>query len=176
MRTFITSRVLMVLALLLTGVPTAPAHGQQISGTFTLAQERSDDVEQAVNRAVSGMNAITRPIARGRLSRTNVPYRRVVISPTPTAVSITTDTRAPIVTPADGGAIKWTREDGEVFDVSTVWENGSLKQTFAAEDGRRVNAYTLSPDGQTLSLQVTVTSNRLRQPLTYQLVFQRERG
>jgi hypothetical protein len=78
-----------------------------------------------------------------------------------------------IVVPASGAAVKWTREDGETFDVSGKVAGSTLTQTFVAEDGKRVNVYTLSPDGKTLTMNVTVTSPRLPKPLNYKLVYRR---
>jgi hypothetical protein len=46
-------------------------------------------------------------------------------------------------------------------------------QTFTSADGRRVNDYTLSPDGRTLTMQVTETSPRLSQTITYKQVYRR---
>jgi hypothetical protein len=163
------------LALVAAVAVTAPAQAQAnpFSGTFTFVPAQSDNVDQAVNQAIGRMNIATRQVARTRLRRTNQPYQRVVIATTPSSVSITTDNRAPITTSAAGAPIKWTREDGEVLNVSTTWEANRLRQVFAAEDGRRENVWSLSPDGRTLTLNVTVTSGRLPQPLTYKLVYQR---
>lgn len=120
------------------------------------------------------MNFALRPIARGRLKRTNRPYQKVVIRYTPAQVSIATDARAPIQTPANGTPVDWTRpEDGEKLRVSTEWENGRIEQTFQAKDGRRVNSYSITPDGRVMSLQVTVTSPRLPKPVSYTLRYRR---
>jgi hypothetical protein len=73
--------------------------------------------------------------------------------------------------PLDGRPIKWTREDGEVFDVSAGIEGGGLVQTYQAEDGKRVNAFQVDPDGR-LHLKVEVSSPQLPQPLRYELVYQ----
>jgi hypothetical protein len=83
--------------------------------------------------------------------------------------------RPEIRTPADGKAVAWTRpEDAEKFSVSTVWEGAKLKQTFTGEDGRRVNTYSLQADGKTLTMQVEVTSTRLKSLLLkYQLAYKR---
>jgi hypothetical protein len=43
-----------------------------------------------------------------------------------------------------------------------------------AEDGQRVNTYTLSPEGDVLTLEAWVTSSRLPRPLSYTLVFHKE--
>jgi hypothetical protein len=156
----------------LAAVPAA-AQSNQIDGTFVYAADRSDNVDQAINQAISRMNIATRQIARPRLRRTNQPYQRVTIATTPQQVSITTDARAAIRTSPAGTPIKWTREDGEVLDVSTRWDGNRLRQVFAADDGQRENVYSLSPDGGTLTIRVTVTSGRLPAPLTYNLVYDR---
>lgn len=145
-----------------------------LQGTYTLNTAASDDVDKAIEATIKGMNFIARPIARKRLRETNVPpYQRIVISYTQAEVSITTDQRAPIRTSPNGTPVDWTREDGEKFKVSTVWESGKLKQTFKGKDGQRVNTYSISADGKTLAMQVSVTSPRLPRPLTYKVVYRR---
>lgn len=166
---------LVAAAILAAPVDVAPLQAQtpQLQGTFTYDAAASDNINQAIERAVARMNFVTRPIARGRLRRTNEAYERIRISYTPAQVSVVTDARAPIVTPASGSAIRWTREDGEVLDVSTTWESGALTQTFKAEDGQRVNRYSVGPDGSVLTMQVTITSPRLAAPLVYNLRYRR---
>lgn len=144
-----------------------------LNGTFTYNAAASDNLNTAIDAAVRDMNFAIRPVARGRLRKTNQPYQRVQISHNAQQVSVVTDGRAAIVSPANGTPVDWTREDGERLKVSTEWENGVLEQTFKAEDGQRVNAYSISPDGRTMTMQVTVTSPRLRKPLTYKLVYNR---
>lgn len=162
-----------VFAFALSATAQATGNRATLDGTYTLNRAASDDINRAIDGAVAKMNFVTRPIARGRLRRTNQPYQRLVIAHTQQQVSVTTDNRAAIRTPANGTPIKWTREDGEVFDVSTEWENGTLEQTFKAEDGSRTNTFSLSPDGRTLTMNVTITSPRLSGPLRYKMVFNR---
>lgn len=161
-----------VFALALPGAAQA-GHNASLDGTYTLNAAASDNVNAAIDRAVARMNFITRPIARGRLRKTNQPYQRVVISHTAQQVRIASDNRAAIATPANGTPVKWRREDGEMFDVSTEWENGRLEQTFQAEDGSRTNVFSVGPDGRTLTMDVTIRSDKLAAPVTYKLVFTR---
>lgn len=144
-----------------------------LRGSYTYDAQESDNVNRAIETAVGRMNFVTRPIARGRLKKTNQPYQRVVIAHTQSEVTVTTDGRASIKSPSNGTPIRWRREDGEMLNVSTEWENGQLEQTFAAEDGKRVNTYSLSADGRKLLMNVTITSPRLPRPLTYKLVYNR---
>lgn len=145
-----------------------------IQGSFVFTARGSDDIEQVIRNGTAKMNFIKRPIARSRLKKTNLPYQTIRIEETPAQVSVASDHRAPVVTPADGKTIRWRREDGELFDVNSVWEEGRLKQTFVAEDGSRENLFSLSPDGQTLTMQVTIRSGKLPAPIVYRLNYMRK--
>lgn len=156
-----------------TPVP-AVAQSSAMQGTFAFTAQGSDDVQKAIANGTAKMSFITRPIARSRLKKTNLPYQLLKIELTPTQVFVSRDGRPPIVTPADGKSIKWKREDGETFDVNTVWEQGKLKETFVATDGSRENLFTISPDGQLLTMQVTIRSPRLPAPVVYKLDYRRK--
>ncbi len=156
----------LVIALTLTCA--AAAQESSLRGTFTLDRAASDDIDRAIE-AVSK----ARPDARRRLRRTNPTYQRVVINYTQRMVSVTFDQRRAIESPADGTPVKWTREDGEKFDLSTEWEGGRLEQTFKGEGEERTNAFSVSADGRTVTLNVVVRSPRLSRPLTYKLVYNR---
>ena len=176
MRFALSSIALVAAAILAAPVGLAPAQAQsaQLQGTFVYDAAASDNINQAIDRAVARMNFVTRPIARGRLRKTNEAYRQIRISYTPAQVSVVTDSRDAIVSPANGTPIRWTREDGEVLDVSTAWDGGALTHTFKAEDGQRVNRYSVSADGSVMTMQVTITSPRLAAPLVYSLRYRRQ--
>ena len=74
--------------------------------------------------------------------------------------------------PADGRAIKWTRDDGEVFDVSVVARDDAVVQTFKAEDGQRVNTFTANNAGQ-MTMEAQITSPQLPTPVIYTLLYER---
>ena len=163
-----------LLALALLALTSTAARAQtHLNGTWTLNRQQSDDVDATIEGVIRRMNFVVRPVARGRLRKTNVAYERLVIGTTQDRVNVTYDERAPVITPVNGAAVKWRREDGEEFDVSTQWEDGRLEQTFRTSGGHRVNVYSVSPDGRTLTMDVTLTSPRLSAPLRYKLVFDR---
>jgi hypothetical protein len=168
-----TRTLLLALAALALPLGAASAQESSMRGTFTLDRAHSDDINRAIESAVSKMSFITRPIARGRLRRTNAAYQRVVVNYTQTEVSTTFDQRRAITSPANGTPVQWTREDGEKFTLSTEWQGQRLVQTFRAEDGSRTNTYTISADGRTLTMHVTLRSPRLSAPLEYNMVFTR---
>jgi hypothetical protein len=162
------------IALLLPFVVAAPADAQPaLQGTFILTSAGSDNVAAVIDAAVARVNITSRAVVRGWLRRTNEPYRHIVIAVAGGHVSMTFDQRRPLVTPADGAPVDWMREDGEKLKVATRLDDGRIIQTFDAEDGKRVNVYSLSPDGRALTLGVTVTAPRLPRPMTYKLVYNR---
>ena len=151
----------------------APVSALEFSGTYRFLPSQSDDIDSAIERAIQPMRFIVRPFARSRLRKINAPYARLMIHTTTGDVTFVGDPRAPIDTPANGQAIDWKREDGEPFSVSTAWDGGVLEQTFVSGTGRRVNRYTLSPDGRLLTMRVTVTGGGLSGTLAYTLIYQR---
>jgi hypothetical protein len=160
-------------ALLLVALSTA-AHSEEPSwvGTFVSEEQTDADIQKAIDAATADMNFLTRSVARGRLKKTNSLHRRIAITRQVVIISVRFDERRPIEMPADGSLIKWTREDGEIFDVSARAEHGQLVQTFKAEDGERVNSFS-AEDAERLTLEVQVTSPRLSKPLTYSVRYRR---
>jgi hypothetical protein len=161
-----------LLALFALVAAAAHAADPSLQGTFVNEQQSAKTIETAIETTVAKMNFIKRPIARSRLKKTNEAHRRVEIGIGRDQISVAFDGRKPVQMPADGSTIKWTRADGETFDVNASWDGERLAQTFKAEDGTRANAFSVGADGQ-LKMVVTLTSPQLDQPLVYALTFSR---
>ena len=160
-------------ALLLVGLSTA-ARAEEPSwvGTFVSEEQTDAGIQKAIDAATADMNFLTRSVARGRLKKTNSLHRRIAITRQVVTISVKFDERRPIEMPADGSLFKWTREDGEILDVSARAEKGRLVQTFKAEDGQRVNSFS-AEDAERMTMEVQVTSPRLSKPLTYIVRYRR---
>jgi hypothetical protein len=159
------------------GVTTAAPFGQvqaqdrSLLGTYINESQSNKPIEAAIEAGIAKMSFITRPIARSRLKKANSPHRTVEITRTQDEIGVAFDGNKPVLMPADGRTIKWTREDGEVLDVAGNWTGEQLVQSFTAEDGQRINTFNISPDGATLTLQVELRSPRLPAPIGYVLTF-----
>ena len=151
------------------------ATGQESSldGTYILDVADSDNINEAIETAVGKLDFVRRDIARGRLEKLNPAYRKVAITSSPNEISVTVDNQPPLRTPAKGTPVAWSGPDGGKVNASMQLAGRRLAQTFTSADGRRVNDYTLSPDGRTLTMQVTETSPRLSQTITYKQVYRR---
>ncbi|MBL8269959.1 hypothetical protein [Steroidobacter sp.] len=161
---------MLILVAFLTAAGSGASDSSGLTGNYKFVPAQSGDVAQAIDKAVEGMNFIKRPIARGRLSKTNTPYQHIRIEIGASEVEIAYDTNKPIRVPLDGQSIKWTRDDGEVFDVSATFDGSKLLQTYKATDGTRVNSFSKDSTGS-LRLEVEVSSPQLSQPVKYALVY-----
>ena len=167
-------RLVLPLAVLAAVAMPAPAFAASLAGEWSHDAAKSDNVDKAIERAVEKVNFVIRGMAHGRLKSTNQPYHHVSITQKGGDTHLKTDDRAPIVSNAKG--VKWTREDGQKYDVTMVWKGETrLEQTFQNDEGKRVNVYTLNPDGKSMVMEVTVTSPKLPVPLTYSLAYKRDK-
>jgi hypothetical protein len=143
------------------------------AGTWRFVPEESQQIDQAANQAVSHLNFLIRGIARNRLKNANKPISRIIIQYPDDDVYISfREDEPPTVSPRSGEFAPYTRADGEVVQVKTELGNGTIRQFFDSDDGQKEHLYRLRPDG-TMALEVTVFSERLREPFTYTWVFRR---
>jgi len=165
--------VLVCSAIFLCSRVPAAAPKSSLDGTYTLDQANSDNIDKVIDNAVAKFNFLTRPFARGRLKKLNPTYQQVAITSSPNEISVTVDNQPPLRTPAKGTPVAWVGPDGSKVNATMQLADGQLVQTFTSANGRRVNSYTLSSDGRTLTMQVTETSPRLSQTIRYKQVYRR---
>jgi hypothetical protein len=143
------------------------------AGTWRFVPEHSENIDEGVDRAVAHLNFLIRGIARNRLKGANKPMSRVVIQYPDDNVYISFRAdEPPTVSPRSGELVPYTRADGEVVRVKTELGNGTIRQFFDSDDGQKEHLFRLRPDGM-LAMEVTVFSERLREPFRYTWVFRR---
>lgn len=141
-------------------------------GTFFLDEDAGADMEKVVDRGVSLVKAwYKRPFARGRIEETNRPYGFIQLFPRHDAVVVNTEQWS-LEVPREG-ELDWLRAENDPVNVSIEWRGDHWVQRFEGTDGVRVNRYTLSGDGRTMTVDVTVASDQLREDLEYELVYRR---
>ena len=165
--------VLVCSAIFLGSRTLASAQESGLDGIYILDETDSANMNEVIEDAVGKLNFVTRDIARERLKKLNPAYRHIAISSPPNEISVIADNQPPLRTPTNGSPVAWIAPDGRKVNASMQLVGERLAQKFTSADGRRVNNYTLSRDGQTLTMQVTETSPRLSQPITYKQVYRR---
>ncbi len=143
------------------------------AGTWHFVPEESEDIGPAVNEAVSHLNFLIRRVARNRLAGANEPIDRIVVDyPGDDVYILFRSDEPPTISPRTGEFVPYTRPDGEVVRVKTELGDGVITQFFDSDDGQKRHVLRLRPDGK-MDFEVTVYSERLREPFTYTWVFRR---
>jgi hypothetical protein len=152
------------------------AYGENalLEGGFSNPNQSGASIKAAIDQAAKEINFVVRPIARSRLNKTNPVITTVDIGREGNLITVALNTGKPTMTEPGKPPVKWTRDDGETFDVSTAWHGAALAQTFSSADGKRENRYSLSADGATLTMRVTLTSEQLKAPMQYELTLRRD--
>ena len=141
--------------------------------TFVLdgdAKPQQKALEAAIEDTIDDMNFITRPIARGKLKKSNSLFKKITLVVTEDTVEIQLDSRKSIRTKSDGKDVtKWKRDVGDEFKITQKREADHITQIYKGEDGSKVVDYNLSSDHKKLTMIIQVKSNKLPKPLTYTL-------
>jgi hypothetical protein len=153
--------------------PIVLAQNPSLAGVFVNPSQSSAGIEAAIESAVREFNFVARPSARSRLKKHNPVVQRVEIKQD-VLIAITLANAKPTAHTPGQPPVKWTRPDGEVFDVTMEWQGATLIQTFKSEEGTRVNRYSLSADGQQLMMDVTLTGPQLKRAVKYMLTYTRD--
>jgi hypothetical protein len=142
------------------------------SYVYTLLPDSSDDIKLAVNQTVEHMSFITRPVARGRLNKTNPTPKQVHVVVAPDTFSVTFDNGNAVATPINGDSVPYLSAiTHEMYSARYSPVGDTISQTITSKDGARRNSFVFLDSGQRLRMHVTVTSPRLPGPLNYQLLF-----
>ena len=143
--------------------------------TYTLIPDSSDDIKVAVNQTVRHMSFITRPIARGRLNKTNPLPQHMQVTLGADTLAVAFDDGNPVITPLDGNTVPWQSSlTHEEYQAHAERRGDTTAQVIVAPDGERKNEYRFTDNGARLELRVTVSSHRLPRPLIYTLRFRRD--
>ena len=136
----------------------------------TKSQAQNEKViKKGIEGAVSGMSFITRPIARSKLTKSNIAFKSIGIKIKGKTVSIQHDSRKTVDSPQDGSAVQWTREDGETFTVTQKVSDKNIVQVFKSADGKKTLKYDFNDDFSSMKVHVVLESSKLSGPVKYSL-------
>lgn len=163
-----------LIALLLVLIPVFATALPQQKLVYKAAQGQGVNekiIKKGIEGAIEGMSFITRPIARGKLTKSNIAFKTITVEQKGSKISITHDARKPVVSPADGTKVKWTREDGEVFGVTQKVSDQEIVQVFHADEGVKTLKYVFNDDFSKMDVAITLDSPKLSGPLKYKLAY-----
>lgn len=149
----------------------------RFAGTYRYVggEAEIEELDRAIDEVVQKMNFLIRGIARRRLRAPNLPSSAVGIYIERGQIRVTRPGRPEVSAPANGETINWRHpSDGDVFRVSHgLDDRGLLYQRFEDDRSLSLNHFTLSDDGNRLTIRTAVTANRLPAPLRFKTTYER---
>lgn len=155
--------------------PAAAPVQARFAGTFRYAggEAQRQGLASAVEAAAQQLNALIRPIGRKRLSEANPIRERITFAVDGDRVTATFAAGRTVTGTLGGPAVAWTSDSGKPVTVAFSLVKGRLVMDFKSDDGSRRSTFTLDESGAKLTMSVTVTSERLTDPLKYALSYRR---
>ena len=145
-------------------------------GRYTFIPGESEAIREKASEAVSHMFFAIRGIARRRLEGANKPIDRIIFDyrGDTILVSLREDESVYMAT-MSGDTIPYTREDGEVIQVTAETEPGMIDMYYIAEDGMKEMIFRLRENGR-LAVESITYSDKLEEPFRYTWVYRPEDG
>jgi hypothetical protein len=126
-------------------------------------------IDAAIERAVGEMNFFLQGVTRTQLREKTPLNRRIDIGFAGDGqITVGFDQRFTYTT-RPGVAQPFTLPDGAEVQVTQHFRDGHLEQYFGHSLGRRWNAYSLSPDGRTMTVTATQQGPMMPQPVHFTL-------
>lgn len=146
----------------------------RFAGTFKFAGDAAEEAARrdALDKTVARLFFAIRGIARSRLANGTKIDPWATFAFRDGQVRSRVPSGAEAVSPEQGTVVDYV-SDGERSRLSQKLVGGKLTQVFAADEGQRTNEWTLSADGATLVLKVTISSAKLSVPCVYTLTYKR---
>jgi hypothetical protein len=164
---------------LLEGSPAASEAGTaapKIAGRYQYVggERERQALDSAIDDVVKEMMFLARPIARRRLRDSNQPSNELYLEVSATQITIVRPGRPTVAARRDGAAVVWTSPEGDEFTVRhRLGADGSLIQEFVGDGNRSLNIFKLASDGSQLSVQTTISADRLPKVLRFQMTYRR---
>jgi hypothetical protein len=146
----------------------------RFAGTYRYAggAQEDDARKAAIDHGVESLSVFTRSTARSRVQATTQIPGSYAFSFEPGKIIVRPEGRPDVISGDKGESADYVY-NGKKSTVSQVIAGDRITQVFVSDDGKRQNEFTLSQDGQVLTLKVTVTSARLSNPVVYSLTYKK---
>lgn len=148
---------------------------QAFAGEYEFAggQKQRDGVDAAIAKAMDAISPLFRKIGTKRLKANNPVSKQVSIAINGDKARVAFgmyDNEAPL----DGTRVKTKSKAGDRIKLRHRVRGSTLVQTITGDGGKRTNSFTLSEDGQRLTVRVKITSDQLPVPVEYRLSYKRK--
>ena len=170
---YIAKSLISIAALAVIAVPAlAAADEPSLSGSYTLDEQRSDEMVEAFEPAIEEMSWWKRGVARRVARREDNPAQRLRIEKTGDEVTIDPSDGPPRTFPLDGEVVEYEDADDNPVRVSARVEEGTLVMDYDIVVGEYTAYFRLR--GDRLELVRDMDLDRLPRRIEYRLVYRRD--
>ena len=138
-------------------------------------EAQAKGVNAAIEKAASQFNLFIRRIARKRLHEKNPVFSTVTVEHVGKSLNVSADGQSLNLVGAEGETTPWVSPTGLDVEVSQFIGAEEARRIYVTEIGRRVVLYQFGEGGKSLTLDITVHSKHLSEPLHYQLQYVKEK-
>lgn len=153
----------------------APAGLDKYAGNYKYSNTRDHGVaivEKALDQALADLNMVMKLLVKKTMSSRFAETVAIEVDGSKVGIKIGENDKA---TAKIGETETVKSKDGkQTGKLTHQFDGGKLTETLSGENGTFVNVFSLSADGKTLQRDVTVTSQRMKKPLKYRLVYTRK--
>ncbi|MGX7894898.1 hypothetical protein [Tsuneonella sp. HG222] len=151
----------------------AGAAQRLLPGSYIMDEKRSDNAMDVLNAAIRAMPpSVARLHFARRLRKAGAPVYAVKILFAGGRFWIKNDAKRKVLVSTGEETIKWTLDDGQVFDVSAQTDRESISLKFRAIDSSE-RTIVYCGDKKQLVTQTTITGPLLATPVYYRIVYNR---
>ncbi len=156
--------------------PPPPPPEARFVGTYRFAggSAQRQRLKDAIDVAVEQLNALIRGVGRRRLNESNQIRDQIDITVNGDKVTTKFTPGGTLTATLGAASIPWTTDTGNKVQAKVKMVKGRLVQDFKSDDGARRSVFTLNESGDTLTLSVTISSDRLPVPVKYALTYKRK--
>jgi hypothetical protein len=159
------------------GAASEPAADPKILGRYRFVggEQQRQRLLDAIEEVVKDMVFLVRPIARRRLRNNTQPSEELHIDVTATQITIVRSGLHTVSAPRDGSSIVWRSPEGDEFAVRhRLGADEELIQEFVGASNHSNNVFRLAAGGSRLTVQTTISDDRLPSALRYHMTYQRQ--
>ncbi|HET6583954.1 MAG TPA: hypothetical protein VFG69_10905 [Nannocystaceae bacterium] len=136
---------------------------------YSGGSSQRNSVASAIDDVADDMNALTRGVARSRLTKANKIPAHLEITTDGTTITVRLDGKA--YTAKLGGSAVKIRDQGQSSRLRYELRGDSLYMFLDGADGDRTNVFTPRDDGKGVTMRVTMKSPKLPDTLGYRLSY-----
>ncbi len=150
---------------------------RRFAGTYTYAGGDAERkaVSAAVEKAISGLGFLGKPVARQSLrQRADIRDAYTLFFDGLGNLRLTTAGYPPEVGPLDGRPFALVTKSGDKSQVSQSFQDGVLVQKGHTDEGSGVTEFRLADEGATLLVHRVMESPQLTAPVDFTLTYRRQ--